>query len=47
MVKGYLEAEADFLKKIITTQNKNVVWLVPATGGSHYYAAKYQTAGQS
>ncbi|MFT5714973.1 MAG: pimeloyl-ACP methyl ester carboxylesterase [Flavobacterium sp.] len=43
--KGYLEAEADFLKKIITTQNlKNVVLIGSSDGGSIalLYAAKYQ-----
>ncbi|EIA09208.1 alpha/beta fold hydrolase [Flavobacterium frigoris] len=43
--KGYLEAEADFLKKIIATQNlKNVVLIGSSDGGSIalLYAAKYQ-----
>jgi len=43
--KGYLEAEADFLKKIITTQNfKNVFLIGSSDGGSIalLYAAKYQ-----
>jgi pimeloyl-ACP methyl ester carboxylesterase len=43
--KGYLEAEADFLKKLITTQNlKNVVLIGSSDGGSIalLYAAKYQ-----
>jgi pimeloyl-ACP methyl ester carboxylesterase len=43
--KGYLEAEADFLKKIITTQNlKNIVLIGSSDGGSIalLYAAKYK-----
>lgn len=43
--KGYLETEADFLRKIITTQNlKNVVLIGSSDGGSIalLYAAKYQ-----
>ena len=43
--KGYLQAEADFLKKIITTQNlKSVVLIGSSDGGSIalLYAAKYQ-----
>lgn len=43
--KGYLEAEADFLRKIVTTQNlKNIVLIGSSDGGSIalLYAAKYQ-----
>jgi pimeloyl-ACP methyl ester carboxylesterase len=43
--KGYLEAEADFLRKIVLSQNfKNIILIGSSDGGSIalLYAAKYQ-----
>jgi hypothetical protein len=46
--KGYLEAEADFLKNHHDTNLKTLFnWFQRRGGGIALYAAKYQTARQS